>query len=106
MRIRKRLRKRKKTKYKFVAYSKIHQNIEHLGDTDDPCRTTISHWDVFKDYSNKYISFDINMSAKKYVFEYSLEIIEENNEKIYRFCNKPIERKEFIILLGCETDRQ
>ncbi len=102
MRLKKK-RPTKKIKYKFLAYQKNFNNIEHIGTTDDPCRTTISCWRVYNNYKNKSIGFDIDFSAKRFIFDYSLQLLEENGVKTYKLSNKTIERREFIILLGCET---
>ena len=74
--------------------------------TDNPCRTTLSHWVIFKDYSDKTISFDVNLSAKIYQFDYNLKLIEKNYNKTYKYNNETINRERFILLLGCETKRQ
>ena len=95
--------KKNKIKYNFICQDGVDTFLQHLGDTDNPCRTTASHWTVFKNEPTKHISFDINFSAKKYEFDYNLELIEKNYKKTYKYNGEIINREKFILLLGCET---
>jgi len=95
-----------KVSYSFICQNNNHKIIEHLGKTDNPCRTTITHWITFKNYPNKHISFDVDMSSKFYQFDYNLKLIEKNYNKTYKYNNETINRERFILLLGCETKRQ
>jgi len=100
------LRKQKtknKVPYNFICRCKTCKSIQHLGATDNPCRTTKSHWITFKNYPNKEIYFDINLSSKFYRFDYNLKLIEKNSHKTYKYNNETINRERFILLLGCET---
>tara|TARA_R100001163_G_C5061482_1_gene198399 strand:- start:1519 stop:1719 length:201 start_codon:yes stop_codon:yes gene_type:complete len=63
----------------------------------------ISLFTVFRNNHNRKVFFDIK-NKKKLIFDkdYSLQYLEDNKNKIYKYENKVIKRKEFILLLGCE----
>jgi hypothetical protein len=102
---------RKKTKaqknklkidYSFKCDSKTFNGIQILGNTDNPCRTTKSIWVLYKDYTNKNLSFNINQTKTKFSFDYELQIFEQNLNNFYKYKSKSINRQEFIVLLKCE----
>ena len=90
-------------KYNFLCQSKIHKIIQHIGTTDNPCRTTKSHWTLFKKSLNKEISFSINQSSTFYEFDYDLKLIQKNGLNKYEYRKKIITRQHFVLLLGCDT---
>ena len=87
-------------KYNFKCFD---FKLEHIGTTDDPCRTTKSHWIIFEKSLNKIISFSINQSTKFYEFDYDLKLIQKNGLNKYEYRKKIITRQHFVILLGCDT---
>jgi len=89
--------KKLKTRYRLQADTDI-----MIGESDDLCRTAISFWALFCHSSIKKMSFDIDKS-KKHVFDYSLQFLEKDNIKSYKYQNNIITRKEFILLLGCNV---
>jgi hypothetical protein len=89
--------KRYKTKYRFVADKEI-----IIGSSDDLCRTAISFWKCYKHAKDKIISFDLD-KTKKINFNYSLKFSDIDNKKKYEYQDNIITRKEFILLLGCDT---
>jgi hypothetical protein len=91
-----------KINYSFKCDSKIFNSIQILGNTDNPCRTTKSLWVLYKDYSNKNLSFNINQTKTKFSFDYELQIFERNQNNFYKYKNKSINRQEFIVFLKCE----
>lgn len=95
-------KKQKLKKLKSNYYYKDDYN-EILGQTDNTCRTMISLFTVFRNNHNRKVFFDIK-NKKKLIFDkdYSLQYLEDNKNKIYKYENKVIKRKEFILLLGCE----
>ena len=95
-------RNRLKIDYNFKCDSNTFKEIQLLGNTDNPCRTTKSIWVVYKDYSNKYLSFNINQTKTKFSFDYELQIFEQNQKNVYKYKKKSINRQEFIVLLKCE----
>ena len=95
-------RNKLKINYNFKCDSKTFDGIQIIGNTDNPCRTTKSIWVLYKDYSNKYLSFNINQTKTKFSFDYGLQICEKNQENFYKYKNKIINRQEFIVLLKCE----
>ena len=97
------IRRIKKNKKNKIKYNFISENIQNIGSTDNPCRTTISHWIIYKNHPNKKISFDIDLSSKIYEFDYCLELNEKKQKKIYKYNGEIINRQKFLLLLGCET---
>ena len=97
------IQKQRKNQKNKIKYNFISDNIQNLGTTDNPCRTTLSHWLIYKNYPNKKISFDIDLTAKYYEFDYCLELDQKKKKKTYKYNGKIINREKFIILLGCET---
>ena len=93
--------KTKKTKYNFKYYylGKVYQ---HIGETDNLCRTTKSHWMIYNNYNYKEIYFDLNSKSKHYNFNYNLELIQKNNNTTYKYKEESITRQQFVILLGCD----
>jgi len=94
---------KKKKKKNRIKYNFISDTIQNIGTTENPCRTTLSHWAIYKEYPNKKISFDIDFSSKHYEFNFCLELNQKNKIKIYKYNNEIINRQKFILLLGCET---
>ncbi len=76
---------------------------EILGKTDNPCRTMINLFTVFRNNHNREVFFDID-NPKKIIIDKknSLLYMEKNNKKVYKYKANAITRKHFIILLGCE----
>ena len=95
-------RNKLKIDYSFKCDSKTFNGIQILGNTDNPCRTTKSIWVLYKDYTNKNLSFNINQSKTKFSFDYELLIFEQNLNNFYKYKSKSINRQEFIVLLKCE----
>ncbi len=95
-------RNKLKIDYSFKCDSKTFNGIQILGNTDNPCRTTKSIWVLYKDYTNKNLSFNINQSKTKFSFDYELQIFEQNLNNFYKYKSKSINRQEFIVLLKCE----
>ena len=93
-------KKNKKISYNFKCFD---SKSEHIGTTDDPCRTTTSHWTIFEKSLNKIISFSINQSIKFYEFDYDLKLIQKNGLNKYEYRKKIITRQDFVLLLGCDT---
>ena len=91
-----------KIDYSFKCDSKTFNGIQILGNTDNPCRTTKSIWVLYKDYTNKNLSFNINQTKTKFSFDYELQIFEQNLNNFYKYKSKSINRQEFIVLLKCE----
>ena len=91
-----------KINYSFKCDSKTFNGIQILGNTDNPCRTTKSLWVLYKDYSNKNLSFNINQTKTKFSFDYELQIFERNQQNFYKYKNKSINKQEFIVFLKCE----
>ena len=100
----KQLRK-KRVRYNFICDvdGKTEQN---MGESSDPCQTTYNHWIIYNEYPNKSISFDIDHSSRQYNFYHNLELIEKNGVKTYKYNKEIINRERFILLLGCETERE
>jgi hypothetical protein len=96
-------RRRTKRKKNKIKYNFISDTIQNLGTTEDPCRTTITHWLVYKEHQNKKISFDIDFSSKYHEFDFCLELNQKNKTKVYKYNGEIINRQKFILLLGCET---
>ena len=71
---------------------------EILGKTDNPCRTMINLFTVFRNNHNKEVFFDID-NPKKIIInkENALSLMEKNNKKIYKYKGNIITRKDFII---------
>ena len=99
MKLRKKLQKRKKLKTKYYY---IDNNNEIYGETDNCCRTMINLFTVFNAKSRE-VFFDVD-NLKKTVFdkENSLQLRQTKKIKVYKYQNKVIKRKDFILLLGCE----
>ena len=95
-------RNKLKIDYSFKCDSKTFNSIQILGNTDNPCRTTKSIWVLYKDYTNKNLSFNINQTKTKFSFDYELQIFEQNLNNFYKYKSKSINRQEFIVLLKCE----
>ena len=95
-------RNKLKIDYSFKCDSKTFNGIQILGNTDNPCRTTKRIWVLYKDYTNKNLSFNINQSKTKFSFDYELQIFEQNLNNFYKYKSKSINRQEFIVLLKCE----
>ena len=100
MKVRKKKQKQKKLKSDYYF---IDDNNEILGKTDNPCRTMINLFTVFENKGCRKVFFDIDNKRKKIMDrENCLQLLENKNKTIYKYQNKAITRKEFIILLGCE----
>ncbi|QDP51181.1 MAG: hypothetical protein Tp172MES766071_24 [Prokaryotic dsDNA virus sp.] len=76
---------------------------EILGKTDNPCRTMINLFTVFRNNHNREVFFDID-NPKKIIIDKrnSLLYMEKDNKKVYKYKQNVITRNDFIILLGCE----
>ena len=100
MKVRKKKQKQKKLKSDYYF---IDDNNEILGKTDNPCRTIINLFTVFQNKGCRKVFFDIDNKRKKIMDrENCLQLLENKKNTIYKYQNKAITRKEFIILLGCE----
>ena len=100
MKVRKKKQKQKKLKSDYYF---IDDNNEILGKTDNPCRTIINLFTVFQNKGCRKVFFDIDNKRKKIMDrENCLQLLENKKKTIYKYQNKAITRKEFIILLGCE----
>jgi len=96
----KKLQKQKRLKTRYYYLDKEN---EVYGETDNPCRTMINLFTVFRNNHNRKVFFDIE-NSKKIIFnkENSLQLQEKNNTKVYKYQGNTIKRTEFILLLGCE----
>lgn len=95
-------KKPNKKKLKSNYYYLDNEN-EILGTTDNPCRTMISLFTVFRDNHNRKVFFDIDNPTKKIIIkENALQYSEINDEKIYKYKGNIITREDFILLLKCE----
>lgn len=81
-------------------------SLQHIGRSVDPCQTTYNHWIMYKEYPYKYISFDMDYTSDRYNFYHNLELIDKNGQKTYKYNKEIINRETFILLLGCETERE
>lgn len=95
-------KKQKQKKLKNNYYYSDNEN-EILGKTDNACRTMINLFTVFRNNHNRKVFFDIN-NTKKLIIDKknSLQYYELHKEKVYKYQGNTINRKDFIILLGCE----
>lgn len=94
---RRKKQKKLKIKYLFDCDSEV-----IFGYTDDPCRTVSSLWTVFDD-KNKKVFIDIDNTLKNYnIRRKSLQLLEINYIKTYKYLNKSIERNEFLLHLKCD----
>lgn len=100
-----------KISYKFTCYNNIinfkknkitFEDEVIQGTTDNPCRTSISLWSLYKLKKNKSIGFDLS-NKKTIIPNYCLFFSDIKEKKTYKYQNKIITRQEFVILLGCET---
>lgn len=98
----KRLMKRRQRKSK-IKYNFVCEDEYIVGTTDDPCRTSISLWEVYHDQKSKKVSFDINNKSNVYSSEYELVFSDIDDVKLYKYQNKVVTRETFVLLLGCET---
>jgi hypothetical protein len=97
------LRRQKNLKNNY--YYSDNEN-EILGTTDNPCRTMINLFTVFRNNHNRKVFFDIdNPTSKIIIKENSLQYSEINNDKIYKYQGKIITRKDFILHLKCEEQK-
>ena len=100
MKKQKKYQRQKKLKSNY--YYSDNEN-EILGKTDNPCRTMINLFTVFRNNHNREVFFDID-NPKKIIIDKqkSLLYMEKDNSKLYKYQGNAITRKDFIILLGCE----
>ena len=95
----------KQKKLKTSYYYRDNEN-EILGKTDNPCRTMINLFTVFRNNHSKEVFFDID-NPKKIMLnkEKSLHFKQIDKDKKYKYQGISINRKEFIILLRCEEKK-
>ena len=99
-------RKQKQKKLKSNYYYSDNEN-EILGKTDNPCRTMINLFTVFRNNHNRKVFFDIDNPKKTIINkDKSLLYQEVNKQKVYKYQGNTINRKDFIILLGCEEKKR
>lgn len=98
-------RKQKQKKLKSNYYYSDNEN-EILGKTDNPCRTMINLFTVFRNNHNRKVFFDIDNPRKPIIDkENSLQYLEIKKQKVYKYQRKYINREDFIILLRCEEKK-
>ena len=97
------VKKTKRIRYNFVCKCDLFDRLQNTGRTDNPLRTTTSHWLLYKKHKEKRISFDINNKAKKYEFDFDLQLIEKDGDKKYKYKKEDISREKFLSLLQITT---
>ena len=98
----KRRKKSKKLKIKYLFCTEDHTII---GSTDDICRTVTSLWTVFKEKS-KEVYLDIDNKSNHYTIrKKTLQLLEKNSVKTYKYLNKSITRNDFLLHLNCDKKK-
>ena len=99
----KRLQKQKKSKTKYIFVS---DEADILGESINICETVRNLWTYYK-CDSQSIFIAVNKNTKTHqIREKSLSLTDINGIKTYKYLNKIITRKEFIIFLDCDKQRE
>ena len=99
----KRLQKQKKSKTKYIFVS---DEADILGESINICETVRNLWTYYK-CDSQSIFIATNPKVKTHELrEKCVSLIDINNNKTYKYLNKFITRKEFIIFLDCDKQRE